>query len=256
MDIFDTHTHLLDEPFDHDRDELIATLCDAGVKLVMEAATDVDYIKKLIPFVEQHDMVYGAAGLHPEVIGDCKLSDLDQVAAVLSHPKIKAVGEIGLDYYWPENPHRSEQKKFFDAQLSLAAAHKLPVVVHNREAHADMVDVFKAHRGTVIGVLHCFSGNWEIAKECLDMGYYLSFGGSLTFKGAKDNVEVATKAPIDRLVIETDSPFMAPAPFHGQRNDPTKTMWVMKKMAEIRGMTEEELAPILFENSKRLYNIQ
>lgn len=256
MDIFDTHVHLLEERFDKDRDELIASLCDAGVKLVMEAATDLDYIERLIPFVEQHDMVYGAAGMHPEMIGGCQLKDLDQVAAVLDHPKIKAVGEIGLDYAWPDNPARHDQMAFFDAQLSLAAAHKLPVVVHNRDAHADMMDVLRAHKGTVIGVLHCFSDDWQIARECLDLGYYLSFGGSLTFKGAKENVEVATKAPLDRLVIETDSPFMAPAPFHGQRNDPTKTMWVIKKLSDIRGMTEEELAPILFENAKRAYSIQ
>jgi len=255
MDIFDTHVHLLEEHFDEDRDQLIATLTEAGVKLVVEAATDLDYIERLIPFIEQHPMAYGAAGLHPEVIGDCQLKDLDQVAAVLSHPKIKAVGEIGLDYYWPENPSREEQMEFFDAQLSLAAAHKLPVVIHDREAHGDMVDLLKAHKGTVIGVMHCFSGSWEMAKECLDLGYYLSFGGSLTFKGARKNVEVATKAPLDRLVIETDSPFMAPAPFRGQRNDPTKTMWVIQKMAEIRGMAQEELAPVLFENGKRLFGI-
>ena len=255
MDIFDTHVHLLEEHFDEDRDQLIASLVEAGVKLVVEAATDLDYIQRLLPFIEQHPMAYGAAGLHPEVIGDCQLKDLDQVAAVLSHPKIKAVGEIGLDYYWPENPSREEQMAFFDAQLSLAAAHKLPVVIHDREAHGDMVDLLRAHKGTVIGVMHCFSGSWEMARECLDLGYYLSFGGSLTFKGARKNVEVATKAPLDRLVIETDSPFMAPAPFRGQRNDPTKTMWVIKKMAEIRGMAEEEIAPVLFENGKRLFGI-
>ena len=164
MDIFDTHVHLLEEHFDEDRDQLIATLTEAGVKLVVEAATDLDYIERLIPFIEQHPMAYGAAGLHPEVIGDCQLKDLDRVAAVLSHPKIKAVGEIGLDYYWPENPSREEQMEFFDAQLSLAAAHKLPVVIHDREAHGDMVDLLRAHKGTVIGVMHCFSGSWEMAN--------------------------------------------------------------------------------------------
>ena len=256
MEIFDTHAHLLDERFDEDRAALLASLADGGVQLVMEACTDLGYLERLLPFVEAYPMVYGAAGLHPEELGGCAPADLDRVAAALDHPKIRAVGEIGLDYYWPENPAREVQKAFFDAQLSLAAAHGLPVIIHDREAHGDMADLLKAHRGTVIGVLHCFSGNWEIAKECLDLGYYLSFGGSLTFKGARENVEVATKAPLDRLVIETDSPFMAPAPFHGQRNDPTKTMWVIKKLSEIRGMTEEELAPILFENAKRAYSIQ
>ena len=165
MEIFDTHAHLLDEKFDEDREALIASLSDSGVKLVMEACTDLDYLEKLLPFVEAHPMIYGAAGLHPEELGPYALSDLDQVAAALAHPKIRAVGEIGLDYYWPENPPREVQKSFFDAQLSLAADRGLPVIVHDREAHGDTVDVLRAHRGRVVGVMHCFSGSWETAKE-------------------------------------------------------------------------------------------
>ena len=256
MELFDTHAHLLDARFDEDREALIASLCDAGVKLVMEACTDLGYVEKLRPFLEEHPTIYGAAGLHPEELEGCTLSDLDQVAAALAHPKIKAVGEIGLDYYWPENPPRQVQRDFFDAQLSLAAAHGLPVIVHDREAHGDTVDVLRAHRGQVTGVMHCFSGSYETARECLDMGFYLGFGGSLTFKNAKRNVEVAAKAPLDRLVVETDCPYMAPVPFRGQRNDPTMTRWVLKKLAELRGMAEEALAPVLFENGKRLFDIR
>ena len=159
MELFDTHAHLLDARFDEDREALIASLCDAGVKLVMEACTDLGYVEKLRPFLEEHPTIYGAAGLHPEELEGCTLSDLDQVAAALAHPKIKAVGEIGLDYYWPENPPRQVQRDFFDAQLSLAAAHGLPVIVHDREAHGDTVDVLRAHRGQVTGVMHCFSGS-------------------------------------------------------------------------------------------------
>ena len=255
MDIFDTHAHLLDEHFDEDREALIASLSDAGVKLVMEACTDLEYLEELIPFVEAWPMIYGAAGLHPEELGPYSLSDLTAVEAVLNHPKIRAVGEIGLDYYWPENPSREIQRDFFDAQLSLAAAHRLPVIIHDREAHGDTVDILRAHRGQVIGVMHCFSGSYETAKECLDMGFYLGFGGSLTFKNAKKNVEVAAKAPLDRLVIETDCPYMAPAPFRGQRNDPAKTLYVLQKLAEIRRMDQAELAPLLFENGKRLFRI-
>lgn len=255
MDIFDTHAHLLDEHFDEDREALIASLSDAGVKLVMEACTDLKYLEKLIPFVEAWPMIYGAAGLHPEELGPYTLSDLTVVEAALDHPKIKAVGEIGLDYYWLENPPREVQRAFFDAQLSLAAAHRLPVIIHDREAHGDTVDVLRAHQGRVMGVMHCFSGSWETAKECMDLGFYLGFGGSLTFKNAKKNVEVAAKAPLDRLVIETDCPYMAPVPCRGQRNDPAKTRWVLKKLSEIRGMGEEELAPILFENGKKLFRI-
>ncbi len=255
MEIFDTHAHLLDERFDEDRAALLASLADGGVQLVMEACTDLGYLERLLPFVEAYPMVYGAAGLHPEELGGCAPADLDRVAAALDHPKIRAVGEIGLDYYWPENPAREVQKAFFDAQLSLAAAHGLPVIIHDREAHGDTVDILRAHRGRVTGVMHCFSGSYETARECLDMGFYLGFGGSLTFKNAKRNVEVAAKAPLDRLVVETDCPYMAPVPFRGQRNDPTKTLYVVRKLAEIRGMDEAELAPILFENGKRLFGI-
>ena len=251
-----TYAHLLDEHFDEDREELIASLSDSGVRLVMEACTDLDYLEKLLPFVEAHPMIYGAAGLHPEELGPYALSDLDQVAAALAHPKIRAVGEIGLDYYWPENPPREVQKAFFDAQLSLTAEHGLPVIVHDREAHGDTVDVLRAHRGRVVGVMHCFSGSWETARECLDMGFCLGFGGALTFKNARKNVEVAAKAPLDRLVIETDCPYMAPVPFRGKRNDPTKTLYVLQKLAELRAMAPEDLAPVLFENGKRLFGIQ
>ena len=226
MEIFDTHAHLLDEKFDEDREALIASLSDSGVKLVMEACTDLDYLEKLLPFVEAHPTIYGAAGLHPEELGPYALSDLDQVAAALAHPKIRAVGE------------------------------GLPVIVHDREAHGDTVDVLRAHRGRVVGVMHCFSGSWETARECLDMGFCLGFGGALTFKNAKKNVEVAAKAPLDRLVIETDCPYMAPVPFRGKRNDPTKTLFILQKLAELRAMAPEDLAPVLFENGKRLFGIQ
>ena len=255
MDIFDTHAHLLDDHFDSDREQLIASLADNNVKLVMEACTDLGYLEKLIPFIERHPMIYGAAGLHPEELGPYALSDLDAVESALAHEKIKAVGEIGLDYYWPENPPREVQRAFFDAQLSLAAAHGLPVIVHDREAHGDTVDILRAHKDQVTGVMHCFSGSYETAKECLDMGFYIGFGGALTFKNAKRNVEVAAKVPLDRLVVETDCPYMAPVPCRGQRNDPTKTLYVLQKLAELRSMDQETLAPVLFENGKRLFEI-
>ena len=255
MDIFDTHAHLLDDHFDSDREQLIASLADNNVKLVMEACTDLGYLEKLIPFIERHPMIYGAAGLHPEELGPYALSDLDAVESALAHEKIKAVGEIGLDYYWSENPPREVQREFFDAQLSLAAAHHLPVIIHDREAHGDTVDILRAHKDQVTGVMHCFSGSYETAKECLDMGFYIGFGGALTFKNAKRNVEVAAKVPLDRLVVETDCPYMAPVPCRGQRNDPTKTLYVLQKLAELRSMDQETLAPVLFENGKRLFGI-
>ena len=256
MEIFDTHAHLLDNAFDEDREALIASLAEAGVKLVMEACTDLGYLEKLLPFLDAHPMIYGAAGLHPEELSGLELSDLDGVQVALDHPKVKAVGEIGLDYYWPENPEKKVQKAFFDAQLSLAEAHDLPVIIHDREAHGDTVDLLRARKGRVRGVMHCFSGSWETAKECLDMGFYLGFGGALTFKNARKNVEVAAKAPLDRLLVETDCPYMAPVPFRGKRNDPTMTRFVLQKLAELRAMDEETLAAALFENGKRLFGIR
>ena len=256
MDIFDTHAHLLDEKFDEDREALIASLPESGVRLVMECCTDLGYLKKLIPFVEGHPMIYGAAGLHPEELGPYALKDLDAVAAALAHPRIRAVGEIGLDYYWPENPPREVQRAFFDAQLSLAAAHGLPVIIHDREAHGDTVDILRAHKGTVTGVMHCFSGSYETAKECLDLGFFIGFGGALTFRNAKRNVEAAARIPLDRLVVETDCPYMAPVPFRGKRNDPAKTRFVLQKLAEIRALPPEDLAPLLFDNGRRLFRIE
>ena len=255
MDIFDTNAHQEGEKFDEDREELIASLANSGVKLVMEACTDLGYLETLIPFIARHPMIYGAAGLHPEELGPYALSDLDAVESALAHEKIKAVGEIGLDYYWPENPPREVQREFFDAQLSLAAVHHLPVIIHDREAHGGTVDILRAHKGQVTGVMHCFSGSYETAKECLDMGFYIGFGGALTFKNARRNVEVASKVPLDRLVVETDCPYMAPVPCRGQRNDPTKTLYVLQKLAELRAMSEEAIAPVLFENGKRLFGI-
>ena len=255
MDIFDTHAHLLDEKFDEDREELIASLANSGVKLVMEACTDLGYLEKLIPFIERHPMIYGAAGLHPEELGPYALRDLDTMAAALSHSKIKAVGEIGLDYYWSENPPREVQREFFDAQLSLAAAHHLPVIIHDREAHGDTVDILRAHKGQIVGVMHCFSGSWETAKECLDLGFYIGFGGALTFKNAKRNVEVASKVPLDRLVVETDCPYMAPVPFRGKINHSGLIPHIAEVIAPLHGLTAEELAEVTNRNAEELFGL-
>lgn len=255
MELFDTHAHLLDERFREDREELIASLPQKGVQLVMEACISTDYLKKIIPLIDSHPMIYGSAGIHPEELDTHTLLDLTMVEEALSHEKIRAVGEIGLDYYWPENPPREVQRAFFDAQVSLAAAHRMPIIVHDREAHGDTVDILRGHKSNLCGVMHCFSGSYETARECLDMGLYIAFGGALTFKNAKKNVEVAAKVPLDRLLIETDCPYMTPVPHRGERNDPSMTRFVLCKLSEIRGMDQEELAAILFTNGKRLFSI-
>ena len=255
MDIFDTHAHLLDEHFDEDREALIASLSDAGVKLVMEACTDLKYLEKLIPFVEAWPMIYGAAGLHPEELGPYTLSDLTAVEAALDHPKIKAVGEIGLDYYW-DTPDREIQKHWFEAQLEMARQAGLPVVVHSRDAAQDTLRIMKEHRaGEIGGVVHCFSYSLEMAREFVEMGFFIGIGGVVTFKNAKKLKEVAAQIPMDHIVLETDSPYLAPVPFRGKRNSSLNLPYIAEAVAQLRGMETEEVALRTAQNARRLYRL-
>lgn len=255
MRIFDTHAHLLSSEFDADRPALLDTIRSAGVELVMEACCTEKDIPKILDFTAAHDWVYGSAGLHPEELLHVGERALDEVEKALSQPKILAVGEIGLDYHWEDNPPRQMQKTCLDSQLSMAAAHKLPAILHVRDAHGDCMDMLRAHRQGLEGVMHCFSGSYETAKECLDLGLYIGVGGVLTFKNARKLKEVAQKIPLDRLVLETDCPYMAPEPLRGTRNHPGNLVYVRAALAALRGMEEEALSEILFENGKRLFHI-
>ena len=252
--LFDTHAHLDDVSFDEDRRELIDSLPGAGIGLVMNPGCSFASSKNAIALAESHDFIYAAVGSHPDVADEV---DDDLIARYRElcklHPKVKAIGEIGLDYHYEDIP-REIQQRAFRLQMELARELDLPVIVHEREAHEDgmkIVDEFP----TVGGVFHCYSGSLEMAKELVKRGWYIGFTGVLTFKNARKSLEVAAGIPIERIVIETDCPYMAPVPFRGKRNDPGKVCHMAAKLAELRGITPEEAAAITMANGRRLYRI-
>ena len=253
--LFDTHAHLLDGRFDEDREALISGLPARGVACVLEAACEAADIPRVIALCERHPgLIYGAAGIHPHSASGFTGETLAQIESALAHPAIRAVGEIGLDYHYDFSP-REAQKACFDAQLALAGRRGRPVVIHDREAHGDCLDLLRAHRDGLQGVMHCFSGSYEMARACLDLGLYLGIGGSLTFKNAKKLLETVQKAPRDRLLLETDCPYMTPEPFRGRRNDPSLARLTLARLAALRGEDEAALAAALYENGLRLFGI-
>ena len=252
--LFDTHGHLDDRAFDEDRHELIAALPESGVALVMNPGCSLESSRNAVALANANDYIYAAVGSHPDVADEVNEEVLEEYRKLCKlNPKIKAIGEIGLDYYYEDIP-REVQLKAFRAQMALAAELNLPVIVHERDAHADgltVVDEFP----TVKGVFHCYSGSVEMAQELVKRGWYIGFTGVLTFKNAKKAVEVAAAIPLERIVLETDCPYMAPEPFRGKRNDPSKLYRMAEKLAQIRELSVEEIHRITTENGKRLYRI-
>ena len=252
--LFDTHAHMDDRAFDEDRHELIAELPGQGVGLVMNPGCSLASSRHADALSRQYDFVYAAVGSHPDAADEVNEEVLEEYRKLCKlNAKIKAIGEIGLDYHYEDIP-RELQLKAFRAQMALAAELDLPVIVHEREAHADgmaVVDEFPM----VKGVFHCYSGSAEMAKELVKRGWYIGFTGVLTFKNAKKAVEVASQIPLDRLVLETDCPYMAPEPFRGKRNHPGYLYRMAEKLAEIRGMSAEDIHRITMENGKRLYRM-
>ena len=250
--LFDTHAHMDDTSFDADRAELLSSLPGQGISLLMNPGCSYESSLNAILLSEQYDYIYAAVGSHPDVadeVDDALIAKYRELCK--QHPRVKAIGEIGLDYHYEDIP-RDIQKRAFRMQMALAAELQLPVIVHEREAHEDglnIVDEFP----TVKGVFHCYSGSAEMAKELVRRGWYIGFTGVLTFKNARKALEVATSIPRDRIVIETDCPYMAPVPFRGKRNDPGKVIYMAKKLAELWGVSEEEAARITLENGRRLY---
>ena len=251
MKIFDTHAHILDEQFDADREELLASLPSAGIAHVMEACCDEEGIDKVVALVARVPYFFGSAGVHPHSADEFRPETLDHIREALTHERMVAIGEIGLDYHYDFSP-RDVQRDCFDAQLALAAELKRPVIIHDREAHGDTMDLLRRYRGNLSGVMHCFSASYEIAKECIDLGLYVAFGGALTFKNATHQWEIAGKLPLDRLLIETDCPYMTPVPFRGKRNEPMYVTYTADTIAELRNISKEELKEAVMENYKRL----
>ena len=251
--LFDTHAHMDAEDFAGDRQELMAALPGRGISLVMNPGCSYASSLDAIALAERYDFVYAAVGSHPDVADEVDDDLIARYRALCKHPKVKAIGEIGLDYHYEDIP-RDIQQRAFRLQMELARELDLPVIVHEREAHEDglrIVDEF----ATVKGVFHCYSGSLEMAKELVKRGWYIGFTGVLTFKNARKAIEVAAGIPLERIVIETDCPYMAPVPFRGKRNDPGLLCHMAEKLAEIRGITTEEAARITLENGKRLYRM-
>jgi TatD DNase family protein len=253
MILFDTHAHYDDKAFDGDRDELIQSLPSEGIGLVLNAGSGEESSAAAVGLAEKYEFIYASAGVHPIEAHDAKEGWQERIIELAGHRKCRAIGEIGLDYHYDFSP-RDVQKSVFDQQLSIAESLKLPVIIHQREAFSDTLDILKCHPG-VCGVFHCFSGGCETAKTVLDMGFYISLGGTITFKNAKKPPEVMAYVPSERIMLETDCPYLAPHPYRGRRNDSTLLHIIAEAAAKIRGCTVEEIAGITYENGKRLFCI-
>ena len=252
--LFDTHAHMDDHAFDADRETLLAALPEQGLALVMNPGCSLSSSRNADGLSRQYPYIYAAVGSHPDAADEVSEAVLEEYRKLCAaNPKIKAIGEIGLDYHYEDIP-RDLQKKAFRMQMALAAELNLPVIVHEREAHADALEILDEFP-TVTGVFHCYSGSAEMAKELVRRGWYIGFTGVLTFKNAKKAVEVAKAVPLDRLVLETDCPYMAPEPFRGKRNHPGYLYRMAEKLAEIKGIAPEEATQATLENGKRLYRI-
>ena len=251
--LFDTHAHLNDPVFDEDRDALISSLPDEGVGLVMNPGCSLENSLQAIAIAEKYDFVYAAVGTHPDTAEEVNEQVIETYRGLCSHPKVKAIGEIGVDYYYETIP-REIQLKAFRMQMELARETGLPVIIHERDAHDDGMRMIKEFPD-VTGVFHCYSGSAEMARQLVNMGWYIGFTGVLTFKNARKAVETAQSIPLDRIVLETDCPFMAPEPFRGKRNHPGYLYRMAERLAELRGLPVEEIQRITTENGKRLYRI-
>lgn len=253
--IIDTHAHYDDEAFNEDRDVVIQKLKEAGIELVVNVGASMKTSRSTVKLCKEYDFIYGAVGVHPNETAELSEQLIEELREYTRLPKIVAVGEIGLDYYWDE-PDRTIQKHWFDRQLILAKEEKLPVIIHSRDAAKDTFDILSSqeHRD-VSGVIHCFSYGVEMAREYLNLGYVLGIGGVVTFNNAKKLKEVVEYAPIESLVLETDCPYLAPVPNRGKRNSSLNLPYVVSQIAELKKISEEEVIRITNENAKRLYRL-
>ena len=252
--IFDSHAHYDDEQFDIDREELIEEIKRNGVIGVLNCGASVESYRKTYELANKYDFIYGALGVHPENANEVNPNIISEIRELCKNSKIKAIGEIGLDYYYEENPSRDVQKKAFRDQMELAKELNLPVIIHDRDAHEDTLNIMKEFP-QVTGVIHCFSGSKEFAIECLKLGYYIGFTGVLTFKNARKLVDVCEVVPLDKILVETDCPYMAPVPFRGKRNRSDYINNIINTMAQIKNIEVELLNKQLIENTKKMLRI-
>lgn len=251
--IFDTHAHYDDSRFDEDRDELLSSLSQKGVTNIINCGCDLKSSLSAIAMSEKFEFLYSAVGVHPHEAEETTEEDLEEIKKLYNNKKVVAVGEIGLDYHYDLSP-RKRQLEIFEKQLILAKELRLPVIIHDREAHEDTLNLLKKYKPQ--GVVHCFSGSTEMAKEIIKLGMYIGLGGAVTFKNAKKPVEVAEYLPLDRLLLETDAPYMTPVPFRGQRCDSTHIAYTAEKIAEVKKIDVQELIDICNTNTIKLFRIE
>lgn len=253
--IFDTHAHYDDEQFDIDRDSLLLSMKENGIGTIVNIGANLASSETTLELAHKYDFIYGAVGVHPSDSAELSDDNFDRIRQMCADEKCVAIGEIGLDYYWPEPDHEI-QKKWFVRQLDLAREVKLPVVIHSRDAAADTVQILKDNNaGDIGGVVHCFSYSKEVATLCVKMGFYIGVGGVLTFKNGKKMKEVVSEIPIEKIILETDCPYLAPEPNRGKRNSSLNLPYVVKAMAEIKGISEEEVIDITERNARDMYRL-
>lgn len=256
MELFDTHAHINDNRFDNDREAMLADCRAQGVRYIMCPAVDRGTAESAIALAEKYDYVYAAVGVHPHESKDVTEADYEYFKEqAFNNDRVRAIGEIGLDYYY-DFSDRETQMREFKRQLALAREVDLPIIIHDRDAHGDIMDTLRNDGKGNYGIFHCYSGSWEMAKEAIKMGFYISFAGPVVFPKSTKLKEVAKQVSLDRLLIETDSPYLTPPPFRGRRNDPSKTQFVAQEIAALRGMEADEIAAITLENGKRIFNIK
>ena len=254
--IFDTHAHYDDERFEKDREELLLGLEEQGISHVVNVSASIFSSKKTLELIKQYPFFYGSVGVHPNETGELTEEDIHFLKHAALQKRIVAIGEIGLDYYW-DKPEREIQKNWFIRQLALAREVNLPVIIHSRDAAQDTLEILKAQKGEEIGgVIHCFSYSTEIAREYLNMGFYLGIGGVITFPNAKKLKEVVEMAPLERLVLETDCPYLAPVPNRGKRNSSLNLPFIAEEISKIKQIEYEKVIDVTYENAKKLYKIR
>jgi TatD DNase family protein len=253
--LFDTHVHLNADQYNEDLQEVISRAQDEGVTNMVVVGFDRPTILRAMELTERYEFIYACVGWHPVDAIDMTNQDLEWIEELAAHPKVVAIGEMGLDYHWDKSP-KEIQQEVFRKQIRLAKKVKLPIVIHNREATADIMKILKEEGAEEVGgIMHCFSGSPIVAKECVKMNFYISLGGPVTFKNAKKPKEVAAEIPLDKLLIETDCPYLAPHPYRGKRNEPSFVKLVAEEIAEIKGLTFEEVAFVTTRNAKKIFAI-
>ena len=255
--IFETHAHYDDERFEEDRDALITSMPERGVGTIINVGASIESTKTTLALSEKYPFVYAAVGVHPSDISGLNEETFAWLREQTKKEKVVAVGEIGLDYYWDKEPEVQKQQRYwFAEQMKLAREASLPVIIHSRDAAADTVEVMKSvHAEEIPGVIHCYSYSKEMARQFLDMGFYIGIGGVVTFKNAKTLKEVAAYTPLDRIVLETDCPYLAPVPFRGKRNCSAYISYVLDMIAELKGISREEAEQVTYENARNMYRI-